>query len=101
VVDVYNPSPVMANNKEAVQQVEGDCRDREKIHDHDRFAMIAKKGQPAPGKFWISGCSLHPTGDTSFRYIEAKHEQFTVDAGSTPGWVLRHHPEDQLPNFLR
>src|SRR5215469_12732455 len=63
--------------------------------------MIAKKGQPAPGPFRVSGRSFHPTGNTSFRYIEAKHEQFTVDAWSTPGWVFRHDAEDQIANFLR
>jgi len=39
-----NLSSVMANNKEAVQQLEGDRRDHEEIHGNDRFAMIAKKG---------------------------------------------------------
>jgi hypothetical protein len=100
-VEVNNLSPVMANNKEAVQQLEADRRDREEIHGSDRFAMIAKKGQPAPRKFWISGCSLHPTGDAALGYIEAQHEQLAVDAGSTPGWVLCHHPKDQITNFLR
>jgi hypothetical protein len=63
--------------------------------------MIANKGLPAPGKFWISGRSLHPTGDASLGYVEAQHEHFAVDAGSTPGWVFCHHPEDQIPDFLR
>jgi hypothetical protein len=57
--------------------------------------------QSAPGQFWISGRMLHPTGDASLGYIDAKHEELAVDAGSTPGWVFRHHPEDQILNFLR
>jgi hypothetical protein len=100
-VQVQNLPPIMPNNKEAVQQLEGDRRDDEEIHGRDSCAMIANKGQPAPGKFWISGSSLHPAGDASLRYIETQHEQFAVDAGSTPGWVLPHHPEDQIPNSLR
>jgi hypothetical protein len=71
-VEMNNLSPVMANNKEAVQQVEGDRRDSEKIHGGDHFAMIAKKGLPAPGKSWILGRSLHPAGDASLGYIEAQ-----------------------------
>ena len=98
---MQNLPPIVANNKEAVQQLEGDRRDREEIHGCDGVAMIANKGQPAPGQFWISGRMLHPTGDASLAYIEAKHAQFAVDAGSTPGGVFRHHPEDQIPNFLR
>jgi hypothetical protein len=30
--------------------------------------MIANKGLPAPGKFWISGRSLHLTGNASLGY---------------------------------
>src|SRR5215471_12113717 len=63
--------------------------------------MIAKNGLPAPGQFRVSGRSLHPTGNTSFQYIEAKHEQFTVDPWSAPGWVFGHHAEDRIANFLR
>ena len=36
-VEMNNLSPVMANNKEAVQQVEGDRRDSEKIHGGDHL----------------------------------------------------------------
>lgn len=83
-VHVQNLPPLVANNKEAVQQLEGNCRDRKEIHGGHRVAMIANKGLPAPGKFWISGRSLHPTGDASLGYFEAQHEQFAVEAGSPP-----------------
>jgi len=53
-VAVYNPSPVMANNKEAVQQLERDRGDGQKVHGRDRFAMIVKKSPPA----WASSGSL-------------------------------------------
>ena len=100
-VHVQNLPSRVANNKEAVQQLERDCRDSEEIHGGNRVAMIANKGLPAPGKFWISGRSLHPTGNASLGYVEAQYEQFAVDAGSTPGWVFCHHPEGQIPDFLR
>jgi NADH-quinone oxidoreductase subunit B len=38
-VEVNNLSPVMANNKEAVQQLEADRRDREEIHGSNSFAI--------------------------------------------------------------
>jgi len=99
-VEMNNLSPVMANNKEAVQQVEGDRRDREKIHGGDHFVMIAKKGLPAPGKSWISGGSLHPAGDAALGYIETQHEQLAVDPGSSPGRIVCHHLEDEIPDLL-
>ena len=83
-VEVNNLAPVMANNKEAVQQVEGDRRDREKIHGGDHFVMIAKKGLPASGQSWISGLSPDPTGDASLGYIEAQQEELAVNPRSTP-----------------
>src|SRR5207302_9377468 len=96
-VEMNNLSPVMANNKEAVKQVEGDRRESEKIHGSDHFAMIAEKGLPAPGKSWILGRSLHPAGDTSLGYIEAQHEELAVNPGSSPGRIVCHHLEDEIP----
>jgi hypothetical protein len=61
--------------------------------------MIAKKGLPVLAKSWMLGRSLHPAGDASLGYIEAQHEELAVNPGSAPGWVFRHHPEDQLPNM--
>ena len=42
-----------------------------------------------------------PAGDGPLGNIEAQHQKFTVDARSAPGWVFRHHPKDQITNFLR
>ena len=99
-VHVQNLPSLVANNKEAVQQVEGDRRDSEKIHGSDHFAMIAEKGLPAPGKSWISGRSLHPAGDASLGYIEAQHEELAVNPGSSPGRIVCHHLEDEIPDLL-
>ena len=49
----------------------------------------------------ISRNPLHPAGDGSLGDIKAQHEQFAMNARRTPGWVLCHHPEDQLSNFAR
>src|SRR5262249_36278560 len=98
-VEVYNASPVMANNKEAVQQLERDRGDGRRIHGCDRLAMIAKKSQPALGKFWVSGCPLHPTGDAALGNLEAEHEQFAVNAGSTQvGFSAKRKIRSALPS---
>jgi len=99
-VAVSNLAPVMANNKEAVQQLEGDRGDREEIHGSDGFAMIAKKGLPASGRSWISGLSLDPTGDASLGYIEAQQEELAVNPRSTPGRIVCRHLEDEISNLL-
>src|SRR5215471_16753100 len=100
-VAVNDLPPAVPNNKEAIQQLERDRWDGEEIHGRDRFAMIAEKDQPAPGRFRVSGRTFHPTGNTSFRYLEAKHEQLAVDTWRTPGWIFCHHAEDHIANFLR
>jgi len=99
-VAMNNLSSVMANNKEAVQQVEGDRRDSEKIHGSDHFAMIAKKREPPFRGFRVSRRMTHAAGNGSLGNIETEHEKFTVNTRCAPGRIFRHHPEDQIPNFL-
>ena len=98
---MQDPPTIVADGKEAVEDAEGDRGHGEKIHGRDRFPVIHKKRTPALDRVGISGRSLHPAGDASLGYLEAEHEQLAVDAGSTPGCVLRPHTEDQIPYFLR
>ena len=99
-IEVQDAATVMANEKEAVEHTQRERRDREEIHRRDRFAVIAKKRQPAFGGFWAPGCSPHPAGDGRLRYLEAQHEEFAVDARCTPSWILRDHLEDQVTDLF-
>ena len=42
-VVVKDSTPVMANHEEAVQNAEGQCRHREKVHGCDRLAMVPQE----------------------------------------------------------
>src|SRR5664280_3860136 len=66
-VAVQDPTPVVADHEEAVQNAEGQCRHREEVHRCDRLAMITKKNQPAPGGIWRSWGSPNPARDRWFR----------------------------------
>ena len=90
----------MADEKEAVKQAEGDRGNGEEIHRSDSFLVVAKKGFLALGKVWVPLGPVHPARDGSFGSIEAEHEEFAVDARSSPGRVVGHHLEDQIANFL-
>jgi len=68
-----------------------------KIHGSDRAAMIAKKSQPTPGRFRVFGHSFHPTGNTSFRYIEANMSSSPRMRGAPPGWVFCHYQQRFFP----
>jgi len=98
-VEMQDTPAIVTDDKEAVEHAEADRGHREEVHGRNRFPVIRKKHAPALGWLGVSRRPLHPAGDGPLGGIEAQHEQFTVNARSAPGWVLRHHTEDQLPNF--
>ena len=99
-IEVQNASAVVTDEEEAVEHAEGECRDREEIHRRDGFLVVPKKGEPTLGWVRVPLGPLHPARDRSFGNIKAEHEEFAVDARSSPGRVLGHHLEDQIANLL-
>ena len=100
-VEVQDTPALVADDKEAVEDTEGDRGHGEEVHGRNRFPVIRQKRAPALGWPGLSRNPLHPAGDASLADIEAQHEQFAVNARHAPSWVLRHHTENQLPNFRR
>ena len=100
-VEVQDASPIVGDYEKAVEHSESDRRNGEEIHSCNGFSVVAQKGKPSPGWLRIPRRSFHPAGDRSFRDIKTDHEQLAVDARCAPSRILGHHPEDQLPNFLR
>ena len=86
-IEVEDAPTVVAEDEEAVQEVEGEWN-REEVHGQDGFAMITKKGPLTLGGFRISGCASHPAGNGSFGNLKAAHATFAVNARSTPSRVL-------------
>jgi hypothetical protein len=72
-VEMRDTPAIVADDKEAVEDAEGDRGHGGEVHGRNRVAMIAKKGQPTPGKFGISGCPRHPARDGSLRNLESQH----------------------------
>ncbi len=99
-IKVQDATTVVANDKEAVEHAERKRWNGEEIHRRDGFAVITQKRQPTFGRLWMPGCSPHPAGYGCLRYIEAEHEKFTVNARCAPGWILRHHSENQVANLF-
>ena len=94
-IAVQNASSIMPNQKEDIQHVERECRHREEVHGGDGFAMIPQKGEPALPWFVGSRSPAHPAGDAALGNLEAEHDEFAMDARSSPGGILGHHSEDQ------
>ena len=61
--------------------------------------MVPDEGLPGLG--WWDGLLHHVIGDRGFADIEAKLEQFPVNAGHSPEWVLQRHAADKGTDFNR
>src|SRR6202165_3204863 len=100
-VEMQDTPAIVADDKETVEDAERDRGHGEEVHRRNRFPVILKKRAPTFGWPGIPRRPLHPAGDGSLGDVKAQHEKLAVNARSTPGWVLRHHAEDQVPNFPR
>jgi hypothetical protein len=100
-VAVQNTPAIVADDKEAVEHGKGNRGNGEEIHRGNGLSVITKKGEPALTRVGVFGGSFHPAGNRSFGNIKAKHEKFSVDAGSSPTVVLGHQLEDEIANVFR
>jgi len=98
-VEVQNTSPVVRNDKEAIENAEGERRHGEEIHCGNGLAVITQKGRPWLCRLRIPGSLPHPTQDGSFRNIVAEHFQLAVDSRCSPSRVLGYQAEYELPQL--
>ena len=84
-VEVQDTPAFVADDKETVEDAQGDRGHGEEVHGRNRFPVIRKKRAPALGWLGISRNPLHPAGDSSLGDIESQHEQFAVNA-RRPTW---------------
>ena len=98
-VEMKDPSPIEAEDKEHVENAERRCGHDSEIDREGLVQMIAKERCPSlPG-----GCGRRDFGHVArngdFRYFDAKLEQLAVNSGRTPTDVHRCHLDDQPTNF--
>ena len=55
--------------------------------------------RPPLRRFGVSRRLSHPAQDGSFRNVEAKHPQFTVNPRRTPSGIFGNYPEDEVAQF--
>jgi hypothetical protein len=97
---------VVGDEKEAVENPEGDGVYGEEVHRGDGFPMVLQECLPSIPFLRISRGLLDPTRYRAFCNIEAKHLQFPVDARCAPAGILCRHfayqfsqlPADSLPS---
>src|ERR1700739_3723695 len=90
----------MTDDKEAIQNAEGEGGHREKVHRSDCLTMIPEERQPAFGGIWISRNPSQPSRDSGFRQMEAQLSQLAVHARRSPGGILSSHAKYQSTNLL-
>lgn len=83
-VEVQDPATPVFNDKEAIQQLEGERGHSEEVDRHDCLLMIGKEGEPP-----FAGITAPPEwsqvpGDRAFGDFEAELQQFTMDLGCAP-----------------
>jgi hypothetical protein len=96
---MQNSPSVMGDDEEAVENAKGQRQHGEEIHPGNNLPMTTQKRGPSLCRLRTPRRFPHPTQDSSFRNIEAKHREFAVDAWRTPGWILGNHAKDQVTQF--
>jgi len=71
-VETQNLSPVMAYDKEAIQNAKRERRHCEEVHGRNCLAMVPEEYQPAFGGIWSSRDSPKPSRDSGFRQMETQ-----------------------------
>ena len=74
-------------HEEAVERAEPEGRNGEEVHRRNGFPVILQKGEPTSRSLWVSRRSFHPARNGSLN-IETQHQQFAMDAGRSPRWIL-------------
>ena len=98
-VEMHDPSSVVSQNQEYVQDLKSDRRHGKEIDRHHGLDVILEEGPPSLRR-WL------PLADDVLAHagladIDTEFQQLTVDAGCTPKWILAAHFPNQLADFFR
>ena len=98
-IEMKDPPPVVFDHEKAVQHAKGHGRDGEEVQRGDSFPMIPQKDEPPLSGICLANSTSQVPRDGAFGNLKPEFEQLTVNSGSTPAWVLRSHPQDELANL--
>ncbi|HYT21414.1 MAG TPA: hypothetical protein VEW05_14455 [Candidatus Polarisedimenticolia bacterium] len=98
-IEVENAALVMGQNEKHLKNLETDRGHGEKIDGHQLLDMILEEGAPSLRRGFMAG--HHVFADAALSDVDAKFEQFAMDAGCTPAGILPAHLADQMPDLMR
>jgi hypothetical protein len=95
--EVNNPSAIKAEHNQGIKELERRGGDDKHINRRKVGQVVAQKAPP--GRGGKPGSPRHPSSDRGLADLDAKLEQFPVDAGRSPQWVVLAHAADQSADF--
>ena len=96
-IEVNDPSAVMTDDDQAVEQPERRGRNDEHVDGHGVAHVIAQEA--APGRGGDLGPPGYVSADSGLADLDAELEQLAVDAGSAPKRVCLAHLADQITDL--
>ena len=98
-VEMHDPSSVVSQNQEHVQDLKPDRRHGKEVDRHHGFDVILQERSPVLR--WRNPRAYDVFAHARLADVDAKFEQLAVDAGCTPKWILAAHLPNQLADFFR
>ena len=99
-VEVKNLTPVMQDDKEAIEHAECESGYGEEIHSGDGFAMIAQECRPSFCRPWVLRRFPHPVQHGPLRNVESQHPELAMNARCSPSGIIHDDTEDQVTQLL-
>ena len=93
-IEMENPAAAVFDDKETIQNSEGESRHGEKIHGRNKVSMVAQKGRPELAFLVGGGQSTDIARNSAFRDLKTKLEKLTMNSRRAPGRILFNHPAD-------
>ena len=89
----------MGRHQENVKKLEADRGDGEEIDGDQLLDMIFEEGAPSLRRRFMA--VQHVLADAALSNVDAKFEQFAMDARCTPAGILPAHLADKISDFTR
>jgi hypothetical protein len=96
--EVEDPTPIVRQHQEDIQDLEPDRRHREEVDRDHGFDVILQKGAPSLGG--RPAMTYHVLADAGLADVDAELQQFAVDARCSPQRILPAHRADQIADLF-
>ena len=98
-VEVKDAPPVVVDDEESVQDLEGRGRDGQEVHGRDVRHVVLEERLPSLDLVRVGRAFRQVSGDGGLAEVDAQLEQFGVDAWGAPSRVVCGHLADEGPGL--